>query len=235
MRMLTLLFTLATFCAVGASAQRGAAEASLSNSHTSDFHQSFHSALDSPFLHTLNVLVDKKSGEQCAYVSASRPKDRILFSYQLVKGQADFDVTVRGLMRDEMYSAKSGEHDGSDRFFLMSKDAGEYALCFDAKDYSDHIRVIRITVASQSKRRAQKVVDPLMKLLEKAESSLTNLIMDQAYIRSREVRHRNTLESNNQRVLIMWGIEFFVLLVLSVGQVAYLRRLFSKKKEGRAA
>lgn len=233
MRILNLIL-LAVCCVVSASAQRDSTELSVSNSHTSDFHKSFHSALDSPFLHTLNMIIDKKS-EQCAYVSAARAKDKILFTYQLVKGQADFDVIVRGLMREEIYVAKSGEHDGSDRLFFTSKDAGEHALCFDAKDYSDTIRVIRITVAAQSKRKTEKVLDPLMKLLEKAESGLTNLIMDQAYIRARELRHRNTLESNNQRVLIMWGIEFFVLLVLSVGQVVYLRRLFAKKKEGRAA
>lgn len=203
-------------------------------SDSSSFHKSYHSALDSPYLHTLNLFVDKKD-EQCVYISSHKAKDRIMMNFQLIKGQADFDVVIKGHMREPLYIAKSGEHDGSDRVFFVSKDAGEFSLCVDARDYSDSIHVVRVTVAAESRRKAARVIDPLTQLLDKSEASLRTLVTEQSYIRGREITHRNTLESNNKRALIMWGSEFFVLLALSIGQVVYVRRLFSKKKEGRAA
>ena len=82
-----------------------------------------------------------------------------------------------------------------------------------------------------SKRRATRKIDPLIKSLAKTEAALISLIDDQVYMRARERNHRETLESNNTRIVVRWLIEVSVMLAMSVGQVYYLRKLFAKKAQ----
>jgi len=66
--------------------------------------------------------------------------------------------------------------------------------------------------------------------VQRVERGFDVLEQEQRYYRVREHTHRNTAESTNTRVYAWSLMESLILLLMSIGQVWYLRRLFDDNK-----
>lgn len=186
-----------------------------------------------PQTHSVTMAIAPQE-QRCFYTIARHVNDRLYFKFQLHTGKDDFDVHVQHPDGNTVFQAFSGEHDGEGTVYFEAKSYGEYSFCIDNNGPSSTEKVIRVSAAVLSKKRADRQLDPLLKTLAKTEAGLIALDEDQVYMRARERDHRVTIESNNTRITVRWIIEVIALLMMSVGQVWYLRRLFSKK-ETRAA
>ena len=173
--------------------------------------------------------------ERCFYAYSAHAEDRVMFHFQVRQGQTDFDVHVKRPNGDTVYYSAASEHGNEDKVYFITKEAGEYAFCLDNTGHSRSEKIVALMIAIKSRTQVTKKTDPLIKMLQKARASLDQLINDQVYLRTREWEHRDTMESNNFRVVIRSLIELGVLLAMSVGQVWYLRRLFDKKTSGQRA
>jgi hypothetical protein len=69
-------------------------------------------------------------------------------------------------------------------------------------------------------------VTPLEKSVLALGEGLQQIQAEQEYMRMRERAHRNTMESTNARVIWWSFIEAGCLVLMSVGQIMYLRRFF---------
>ena len=149
-----------------------------------------------------------------------------MLHYQVTQGFQDFEAWINRPDGAKLFMAKEGEHGPEQKIYFEAKTAGEYEFCIHNNGASNSEKLIMISMATLSKRRAQKKVDPIVKTLAKSEAALISLAEDQAYMRTREREHRETLESNNTRVIVRGVIEIIMMLAMSVGQVYFLRRLF---------
>lgn len=67
-------------------------------------------------------------------------------------------------------------------------------------------------------------------MIKELSSSLTNVKHEQEYMQVRDRIHRSINESTNSRV-VMWAFfEAVVLIVMTVGQVYYLKRFFEVRR-----
>eukprot|EP01090_Pellita_catalonica_P010999 TRINITY_DN2247_c0_g1_i3.p1 TRINITY_DN2247_c0_g1~~TRINITY_DN2247_c0_g1_i3.p1 ORF type:complete len:111 (-),score=7.44 TRINITY_DN2247_c0_g1_i3:197-529(-) len=71
---------------------------------------------------------------------------------------------------------------------------------------------------------------PLENSIDKIASILDDVNKEQKYLRVREQTHRDTQESTFARVYWFSLVESIVLVVMSVLQIIYLRRLFYSKE-----
>ena len=67
-------------------------------------------------------------------------------------------------------------------------------------------------------------------MIKELSQSLTNVKHEQDYMQVRDRIHRSINESTNSRV-VMWAFfEALVLIVMTVGQVYYLKRFFEVRR-----
>ncbi len=64
--------------------------------------------------------------------------------------------------------------------------------------------------------------------MHQVDAQLQQLRATQQYLYWRERRHRATVESTNSRVLWFALLRAAVLVCVSIGQVLFIRRMFSK-------
>lgn len=190
-----------------------------------------------PKQHGIGLILNKQD-MQCVFIVAQHEKDRISMSFRSESGSPEFDVRIIDAVGNTLFAAKHDEHEGSGKVYFVARSAGEHRLCIDNSHFTSvgaHQKIVRVVVGVQSKKDSQRRLSPLTKQLSRCTATLTSLVEGQEEIKRREVRHRETLESNNTRVLVRWFFEALALIGMSVGQVFYLRRVFAKKKSVRSA
>lgn len=183
--------------------------------------------------HTRTLTLSISASEQrCFYAYVSSAEDRVMFSYQVRAGHTDFDVEVKRPDGGTVFYSAASEHDAENRVFFVAQKPGEYSFCLDNTGHSRSEKIIAIQVAVESHKHNLKRSDPLVKSLRHVSANLQGLVAEQVSLRTREREHRDTIESNNTRVITRFIIELTAMLAMSVGQVWYLRRLFNKRTSG---
>lgn len=182
-----------------------------------------------PQAHSMILVVGNE--QRCVYANAAVANERVFFQFQVRSGSSDFTLTIEGPGGEAVFQSESGEHHHEDRLYFHTKSAGEHAFCIDNSGRGREEKVIRMSVAMMSVKKLRRKMDPLLKTMAKADASLIALTEDQAYLRAREVDHRVTIESNNTRMLVRWLVEISVMLALSYGQYAVLKKMLSSKME----
>eukprot|EP00672_Neobodo_designis_P019782 CAMPEP_0174853094 /NCGR_PEP_ID=MMETSP1114-20130205/27354_1 /TAXON_ID=312471 /ORGANISM="Neobodo designis, Strain CCAP 1951/1" /LENGTH=211 /DNA_ID=CAMNT_0016087715 /DNA_START=41 /DNA_END=676 /DNA_ORIENTATION=+ len=177
-----------------------------------------------------------KAGERrCFMAHARQLDDRIMIGFQVRSGHTDFDMEVLDPKMNTVFYSAAAEHDTENKLFFTAQHTGEYTYCLDNSGHSRTEKVIAIQLATSSNRASRKKVDPLVRSLRQINSAAKALLEDQVHLRAREREHRETIESNNTRVVWRSILEIGAMLAMSVGQVYYLRSLFARKASRSAA
>ena len=111
----------------------------------------------------------------------------------------------------------------------MAQQSGAYRFCLDNVGHSRSEKVVAVNLAVKNDFGTTKRADPLTQSLAHIDAYAKAVLQDQVHLRARERDHRDTIESNNSRVVFRALIEIGAMLAMSVGQVYYLRSLFNKK------
>ena len=184
---------------------------------------------------TRSLTIILKPGERrCFYAHAKKLDDRIMIGFQVRQGHTDFDMEVKDPKMNTVFYSAAAEHDAENKIFFVAQHSGEYSYCLDNTGHSRSEKVVAIQLATSSGEKAMVKPDPLLRSLRHIESAARALLEDQVHLRARERDHRDTLESNNTRVLWRSFLEIGAMLLMSVGQVYYLRSLFTKKERSAA-
>lgn len=187
-----------------------------------------------PQTKSLSILI-QPGEERCVYIHSATVQDHILFTYLVRYGNTDFDVHVKSPDGATIFYSDTSEHDHEGKLFFLSRMSGEHAFCLSNNGPSRTEKLITVNVAMKSHARVTKKRDPLLKTLDLIEATGKGLLERQAFLRARERDHRDTLESNNVRVLWRGVLEIAALIGLSVGQVFMLKRLIERKQRRTAA
>ncbi|KAK1387867.1 Transmembrane emp24 domain-containing protein p24beta3 [Heracleum sosnowskyi] len=137
----------------------------------------------------------------------------------------DFIVTSPGGNTIHTVNGTSG-----DKFQFKAPRSGLYKFCFHnpfstPETISFYIHVGHIP--NNHDLAKDEHVDPINVKIAQLREALESIIMDQRFLKARDIHHRNTNESTRSRVIFYTITEYILLACASALQVVYIRRLFS--------
>ncbi|KAK8963229.1 Transmembrane emp24 domain-containing protein p24beta3 [Platanthera guangdongensis] len=138
------------------------------------------------------------------------------------------DLIVSSPRGNNVYTSK-GTSGG--KFEFKAPSSGLYKFCFHnptkiPETISFNIHVGHIP--SEQHLAKNEHLDPVNVKIAELRESLESVTLEQRYLKARESRHRLTNESTRRRLIFYTVIEYLTLVLASVLQAWYIRRLFSK-------
>ncbi|XP_023943863.1 transmembrane emp24 domain-containing protein 2 [Bicyclus anynana] len=149
-------------------------------------------------------------------------------------GFLDIDVKITGPDGAVIYR---GERESSGMYTFSAPTSGRYTYCFSNQmsTMTPKVVMFNFEVGEAPHKDAgdkEKDVDhnKLEDMIKELGSTLKTVKNEQEYMQVRDRIHRSINESTNSRV-VMWSIfEASVLLVMTLGQVYYLKRFFEVQR-----
>ncbi|KAJ3433157.1 transmembrane emp24 domain-containing protein a [Anaeramoeba flamelloides] len=172
------------------------------------------------------------SKEQCFYENVK--KDEFIQSqFQVVKGaklDINFKITTASGRLIHYVDRKQEE-----KFVFVAQNTDVYKFCFDnsmshinSKDISFDLKLGAHN--TDTKLATQEDLTPLENKVLGLVDKISDVSLQQKYLKIREKVHRNTTESTNSRILWWSFFELFLLVCASFAQIWYVRRYFSKRR-----
>lgn len=147
-------------------------------------------------------------------------------------GFLDIDVKIIG---PEGKVIHQGERETSGKYTFAAHTSGVYTYCFSNQMSTMTPKVVMFNMEIGETPKEDVATDEghknqLEQMIKELSSSLTNVKHEQEYMQVRDRIHRSINESTNSRV-VMWAFfEAMVLIVMTVGQVYYLKRFFEVRR-----
>lgn len=160
------------------------------------------------------------------------------FSYEVVEGGFyDIDVVVREPNNNILHSE---DKSSSGKVTIETKMEGPYEFCFNMKksSYTPKLIIFDIdrsdTFKHGESETATKPDDETSKLMSMVENLMLSTVSSRHEVRfltARDRIHRKINQKTNSNLVWWSGLEFILLLVVTLGQVWYLRRFFEIRRK----
>ncbi|XP_059053690.1 transmembrane emp24 domain-containing protein 2 [Achroia grisella] len=148
-------------------------------------------------------------------------------------GFLDIDVTITGPDDAVMYR---GDKESSGMYAFSAPTSGRYTYCFSNKmsTMTPKVVMFNFEVGDAPHKTGDKEDDAnhnkLEDMIKELATTLKTVKHEQEYMQVRDRIHRSINENTNSRV-VLWSIfEASVLLVMTLGQVYYLKRFFEVQR-----
>ncbi|KAL7745702.1 hypothetical protein ACLKA6_009908 [Drosophila palustris] len=150
-------------------------------------------------------------------------------------GFYDVDIKITGPDQHVMHES---EKESSGKYTFVAPSKGVYTVCFNNERSSMTPKLIMFSIElGEPPQRAPgapgqeevghtKLEDMILEL----SGTLTSVKHEQEYMHVRDKIHRSVNESTNSRVVLWSTFEALVLVLMTVGQVYYLKRFFEVKR-----
>ncbi|XP_065087469.1 transmembrane emp24 domain-containing protein 2 [Ochlerotatus camptorhynchus] len=186
------------------------------------------------FSHGYFITVDAHS-EECFFDRAESGTKLGLMFETVEGGFLDIEVRIVGPDQKVIYQ---GEKESSGKYTFSAYETGIYHYCFSNKMSTLTPKVVMFsmeigdapkgTIGAVNEGEAGHT--KLEDMIKELSGTLTSIKHEQDYMHVRDRIHRSINESTNSRV-VMWSVfEALVLVVMTVGQVYYLKRFFEVKR-----
>ncbi|XP_026754891.1 transmembrane emp24 domain-containing protein 2 [Galleria mellonella] len=148
-------------------------------------------------------------------------------------GFLDIDVTITGPDGTVIYR---GERESSGMYTFSAPTSGRYTYCFSNKmsTMTPKVVMFNLEVGDTPHKTGEKEDDvnhnKLEDMIKELATTLKTVKHEQEYMQVRDRIHRSINENTNSRV-VLWSIfEASVLLLMTLGQVYYLKRFFEVQR-----
>ncbi|XP_013189575.1 transmembrane emp24 domain-containing protein 2 [Amyelois transitella] len=148
-------------------------------------------------------------------------------------GFLDIDVTITGPDGSELYR---GERESSGMYTFSAPTSGRYTYCFSNKMSTMTPKVVMFNleigdVPNKDEQKGSEVDhNKLEDMIKELATTLKTVKHEQDYMQVRDRIHRSINESTNSKVVVWSIFEAGVLLVMTLGQVYYLKRFFEVQR-----
>ncbi|CAB3220464.1 unnamed protein product [Arctia plantaginis] len=148
-------------------------------------------------------------------------------------GFLDIDVTITGPDGAVIYK---GERESSGMYTFSAPTTGKYTYCFSNKMSTMTPKVVMFNLEigapqSHTGNKDEEVNhNKLEDMIKELATTLKTVKNEQEYMQVRDRIHRSINESTNSRVVLWSVFEASVLLVMTLGQVYYLKRFFEVQR-----
>lgn len=184
--------------------------------------------------HGYFITVDAHS-EECFFDRAESGTKLGLMFETIEGGFLDIEVRIVGPDQKVIYQ---GEKESSGKYTFSAYETGVYHYCFSNKMSTLTPKVVMFsmeigeapkgTIGAVNEGEAGHT--KLEDMIKELSGTLTSIKHEQDYMHVRDRIHRSINENTNSRV-VMWSVfEALVLVVMTVGQVYYLKRFFEVKR-----
>lgn len=166
------------------------------------------------------------------------------FSFEVVEG-GFFDIDVEIKDPNNMLLHQE-ERSSSGKFTIEATMEGAYQFCFNNKRSSFAPKVIIFDIdksdASTKKDLSQdstpsadgkedSEVNKLVTMINQLMMSTISARHDVRYLTARDRVHRRLSEKTNKTIMYWSGLEFLLLMTVTVGQVIYVKRFFEIRRK----
>lgn len=185
-----------------------------------------------PSSHALNVYIPAKDS-QCFFEYIPL-HDKVVGSYWVSEGgNLDIDLKITGPDSKVVYE-KERTTEGSFQFKTTKE--GVHTLCFDNRMSTISGKTIsfNLYVGDALHRKdaaSQQSLTPLESAVVKTAEGLHAMRDSVHYIKGREERHAQTVDSTNARVIFWSAINCSALIVVAAAQIWAIRGLFEKTRK----
>lgn len=150
-------------------------------------------------------------------------------------GFLDIDITIKGPDGTVIYQ---GDRESSGKYAFAAHTNGIYTYCFSNKMSTVTPKTLMFTIeigeppkgtigaVNEGEAGHTKLEDMIRELA----GTLTGVKHEQEYMNVRDKIHREINESTNSRVVLWSTFEALILVVMTVGQVYYLKRYFEVRR-----
>jgi hypothetical protein len=192
-------------------------------------------------INAFNFVVEPNK-EECFYEQID-PGVTVGVMFQVTfGGRNDIDVYIKG-PDDRLIYGRRRETEG--KYVFQTTLGGTYSFCFSNQmsTYTQKSVSLDIDIGlAKEKQQQQKGVageqevakpehlTPLETSVQQLHDALVTIQNEQKYLKMREIRHRYTTESTNQRVIVWNAFEALTLVAMSLFQIYYLRRFFEDRR-----
>lgn len=153
-------------------------------------------------------------------------------------GFLDIDIRITGPENQVIYQ---GERESSNKYAFAAPSTGQYTYCFSNKMSTVTPKIVMFTVEIGEKPKApgtpgapnpdgEASPTKLEDMIKELATTLTSVKHEQEYMNVRDKIHRAINENTNSRVVMWSKFEAFVLVVMTIGQVYYLKRFFEVRR-----
>ncbi|XP_015180942.1 PREDICTED: transmembrane emp24 domain-containing protein 2-like [Polistes dominula] len=151
-------------------------------------------------------------------------------------GFLDIDVKIIGPDGKIIYQ---GERTRSDKFTFGAHTAGIYTYCFSNEKSTMTPKVVMFNMEVIENPKPEEVAGggaaegdhgKLDDMIKELSTSLWGVKNEQEYMKVRDKTHRAINESTNFRVVVWSFFEATVLLLMTLGQIYYLKRFFEVRR-----
>ncbi|KAI4500031.1 hypothetical protein M0802_004901 [Mischocyttarus mexicanus] len=148
-------------------------------------------------------------------------------------GFLDIDVKIIGPDGKIIYQ---GERARSDKFTFAAHTAGIYTYCFSNEKSTMTPKVVMFNMDVGENPKQEEGADSdtnhgkLDDMIKELSTSLWGVKNEQEYMQVRDRTHRAINESTNFRVVVWSFFEATVLLLMTLGQIYYLKRFFEVRR-----
>ncbi|XP_050353238.1 transmembrane emp24 domain-containing protein 2 [Nymphalis io] len=187
------------------------------------------------FSHTncYTITVDAHA-EECFFENVEADT-KMGLSFEIAEGGfLDIDVKITGPDGNIIHS---GQRESSGIYTFSAATSGRYTYCFSNQmsTMTPKVVMFNLEVGEPPNKNANEKVEEvnhnkLEDMIKELGTTLKTVKHEQEYMQVRDRIHRAINESTNSRV-VMWSIfEASVLLVMTLGQVYYLKRFFEVQR-----
>ncbi|XP_072934446.1 transmembrane emp24 domain-containing protein 2 [Epargyreus clarus] len=159
---------------------------------------------------------------------------KIGLTFEIAEGGfLDIDVKITGPDGTIIYN---GERESSGMYTFSAPMAGIYTYCFSNQMSTMTPKVVMFNLEvgeaphKETGEKEEVTHNKLEDMIKELSTTLKTVKHEQEYMQVRDRIHRAINESTNSRV-VMWSIfEASVLLLMTLGQVYYLKRFFEVQR-----
>uniref|UniRef100_A0A1B0AJU3 GOLD domain-containing protein n=1 Tax=Glossina pallidipes TaxID=7398 RepID=A0A1B0AJU3_GLOPL len=157
-------------------------------------------------------------------------------TFEVIEGGfLDIDIKIIGPDHGIIHES---EKESSSRLAFVAATAGIYTVCFDNQKSSMTPKLVMFSIdVDESPHRAPGAPGEdevghtkLEDMIRELSGTLTSVKHEQEYMHVRDKIHRTINESTNSRVVLWSTFEALVLVLMTIGQVYYLKRFFEVKR-----
>lgn len=169
--------------------------------------------------------------EECFYEKAISGT-KLGFTFEVIEGGfLDIDVSIYDPSNSLIHQEPKAS---SGKYTIEADKDGPYKYCFSNKMSTVTPKVVMFTIETarevQHKLTGAQDQEKLNDMLKDLTNSITSVKHELEYLSVRDKIHRQINDSTNSRVTVWTWVEFLILLVVSFGQVYYLKRFFEVRR-----
>ncbi|CAH0402763.1 unnamed protein product [Chilo suppressalis] len=188
------------------------------------------SLLNTAYSYTITV---DAHAEECFFENVEA-ETKMGLKFEIAEGGfLDIDVTITG---PDGAVITHGERESSGVYTFSAPTSGKYTYCFSNKmsTMTPKVVMFNMEVGEAPSKPAGKEEEmdhnKLEDMIKELATTLKTVKHEQEYMQVRDRIHRGINESTNSHV-VMWSVfEASVLLLMTLGQVYYLKRFFEVQR-----